>query len=54
MFRNLEKEKSVSGMPETQHLLVTGHRLVWRVVRVESSLVEVVSVSIERVDMASI
>lgn len=36
------------------HLLVTGHRLVWRVVRVESSLVEVVSVSIERVDMASI
>lgn len=37
-----------------EHLLVTGHGLVGRVVRVESSLVEVVSVPIERSDMASI
>lgn len=35
-----------------KHLLVTGHGLV--LVRVESGLVEVVSVSIERVDMTSI
>lgn len=41
-------------MSNTEYLLVTGHGLVWHVVRVESSLEQVVSVSIEGVDMASI
>lgn len=45
---------SACDMSKTEHLLVASHGFVWHVVRVESSLVQVVSVSIKRVDMASI
>lgn len=39
---------------KADHLLVASHGFVWCVVRVDSSLVHVVSVSIERADMAPI
>lgn len=59
-FNTLQRGKgnktciSACDKSKTEHLLVAGHGLVWCMVRVESSLVQVVSVSIERADMASI